>query len=305
MAQLLKKLRQKFTDANGDPLAGGKVYSYEAGTSTPLATYTDYGGATANDNPVILDSNGEADIWIGSAGYKFVITDSADNVLDTVDNVFDIANASIITSKIADNAVTTDKIADANVTTAKINDLAITTAKIATDAVTTAKIVDDAVTTAKIVDGAITQAKRAALTIDSNSISTGVATTSGSLVDVSGVTATITTTGRPVLVALVSKYVVSDPSSIEVRQTSGTAAAAAEFAILRGSTIISYNNLTMNMNFTASNSYMQGPPGSVWTIDDNDGAGLAAGTYTYKVQFAINSSYNARLRNVRLVALEL
>ncbi len=54
----------QFLDDNGDPLAGGKLYSYEAGTSTPLATYTDVTGSVANSNPVILDSGGRASVWI-------------------------------------------------------------------------------------------------------------------------------------------------------------------------------------------------------------------------------------------------
>lgn len=81
-------------DNSGDPLAGGKIYTYEAGTSTPKATYTDSGEGTANANPVILDANGRADIWLGDGSYKFVIYDSSDNLIDTVDNVVgEAANA--------------------------------------------------------------------------------------------------------------------------------------------------------------------------------------------------------------------
>jgi hypothetical protein len=65
-------------------LAGGKVNTYEAGTATPKATYTDESEDTANANPVILDANGRADIWLDSGSYKFVITDSADVEVDTV-----------------------------------------------------------------------------------------------------------------------------------------------------------------------------------------------------------------------------
>lgn len=307
MAQLLKQLRQKFTDANGNPLAGGKVYSYQAGTTTPLSTYTDYGGGTANANPVILDSNGEADIWIGSAGYKFVITDSDDNVLDTVDNVFDIANESIITSKIADDAVTTAKIADSNVTTAKINDLAVTTAKIATDAVTTVKIADSNITTAKINDGAVTQAKRASLTYNiGTGVTGGTASTSGSLIAPSTpVTASITTSGRPVFVGLISKYNASQASNIEVRQASGALSVAANFAILRDTTVVSFNDLYVDLNITASTDFIKIPPGCIWTIDDNNGSGLSAGTYTYSIQYSVTGSNNVRLTDVKLVAYEL
>jgi hypothetical protein len=80
--------KARFFDANGDPLAGGKLYSYAAGTSTPLATYTTRAGTIANTNPVILDANGEADVW-STPGvlYKFVLKNSADATQWTVDNV--------------------------------------------------------------------------------------------------------------------------------------------------------------------------------------------------------------------------
>jgi hypothetical protein len=53
-----------------------------------LATYTDYTGNTANTNPVILDSNGEADVWLpNTTSYKYVLKTSADVLLYTVDYV--------------------------------------------------------------------------------------------------------------------------------------------------------------------------------------------------------------------------
>lgn len=68
----------KFTDVNGVPLAGGLVYTYVTGTTTPLATYTDSTGTVANPNPVVLDSTGAASIWI-SGNYTINLTD-ANNV---------------------------------------------------------------------------------------------------------------------------------------------------------------------------------------------------------------------------------
>jgi len=74
-------------DNNGNPLAGGKIYTYEAGTTMPKATYTDSTGNTANANPVILDSAGRCSIWLGDGGYKFVLKTSADVTISTVDNI--------------------------------------------------------------------------------------------------------------------------------------------------------------------------------------------------------------------------
>lgn len=97
MAQLLPTGRQYYTDtATGLPLNGGKVYTYAAGTSTPKATYTSAAATTANTNPVILDARGEAVIfWDGA--YKIAITDSADNVIYTIDNVSTGVDASSVT----------------------------------------------------------------------------------------------------------------------------------------------------------------------------------------------------------------
>ena len=70
-----------FYTSTGAPLVGGRIYTYLAGTSTPYATYTDYNGTTANANPVVLDSRGEASIWLEQGvAYKFEVRD-ASNVL--------------------------------------------------------------------------------------------------------------------------------------------------------------------------------------------------------------------------------
>ena len=77
----------QFLDSNGNPLSGGLLYTYAAGTSTPLATYTDYGGATPNANPVVLNSRGEASIWLSAALYKFILRDSTGALIWTADNI--------------------------------------------------------------------------------------------------------------------------------------------------------------------------------------------------------------------------
>lgn len=76
------------SDSNGNPLAGGLLYSYSAGTTTPLATYTTRAGSVANANPVVLDANGEADVWVSpGVDYKFELRNSLGVVQWTVDNV--------------------------------------------------------------------------------------------------------------------------------------------------------------------------------------------------------------------------
>lgn len=83
----------QFVDANGVPLAGGKLYTYAAGTTTPQASYTDSSAGTPNTNPIILDAGGRAQLWIGPNAYKLVLQDAngvqqwtEDNLVDTTLN---------------------------------------------------------------------------------------------------------------------------------------------------------------------------------------------------------------------------
>lgn len=88
MASLSPTPKLQFFGSDGLPLVGGKLYTYAAGTTTPLASYTDHTGVTANTNPVILDSNGEADVWLpDTTSYKYVLKDADDATLYTVDYI--------------------------------------------------------------------------------------------------------------------------------------------------------------------------------------------------------------------------
>ena len=81
---------QFFTNT-GAVLTGGKLYTYAAGTTTPQTSYTTSAGNVARTNPIILDAAGRVpgggEIWITSAAYKFVLTDSTDVLIATYDNV--------------------------------------------------------------------------------------------------------------------------------------------------------------------------------------------------------------------------
>lgn len=76
-----------FDHSTGAPLASGMLETYYAGTSTPAPTYTDATLTTANANPVILDANGEADVFVGTTVYKFILKNSAGTVQWTEDNL--------------------------------------------------------------------------------------------------------------------------------------------------------------------------------------------------------------------------
>lgn len=90
MAVLFTMAMPQFFDENGAPLAGGKLYSYEAGTTTPKDTYTTQAGTVAQSNPIVLDSSGfipvSTGMWI-EGSYKFKLTDSNDVEIWTIDNV--------------------------------------------------------------------------------------------------------------------------------------------------------------------------------------------------------------------------
>ena len=80
----------QFFDNDGLPLSGGFLYSYAAGTSTPQTTYTDYTGNIAHSNPIQLNSAGRIpnELWItANLSYKFVLRDSANNLIWTQDNI--------------------------------------------------------------------------------------------------------------------------------------------------------------------------------------------------------------------------
>jgi hypothetical protein len=84
---------QQFFNNNGEPLNGGLVYTYQAGSSTPLASYTDINGTTANANPIVLDSSGRftSQVWLTYGfNYKFVVQTSTGTTIGTYDNIYGI-----------------------------------------------------------------------------------------------------------------------------------------------------------------------------------------------------------------------
>ena len=139
MASLTPTPKQQIFGADGLPLVGGKIYTYVAGTTTPLATYTDYTANTANTNPVILNSLGQANIWLAAASsYKFSVYTSADVLLYTVDNILTpIDYLSLVTSlasppPIGNTAPNTGAFTTLTATTGNITTVNATTVNAAT-----------------------------------------------------------------------------------------------------------------------------------------------------------------------------
>jgi microcystin-dependent protein len=84
----------QFFDDSGVPLAGGLIYTYAAGGTTPLVTYTSSSGVVAHPNPIVLDSAGRInEIWIPEGtSYKFILKSSTNVIIGSFDNLFPIAS---------------------------------------------------------------------------------------------------------------------------------------------------------------------------------------------------------------------
>lgn len=87
MASLFTEGKFQGLDASGAPLAGGKLYTYFAGTLTNKATYTTQAGTVANANPVILDSSGRAAVWLVPGAYRMVLKDAEEVTIWDTDNI--------------------------------------------------------------------------------------------------------------------------------------------------------------------------------------------------------------------------
>jgi len=99
MAFLAPLINEQQLDVNGKPLAGGKIWVYLAGTSTPATTYSDKAGLVPNTNPIVLNSLGvnvQGSVWLtGGSAYKFVITDSLGTLQRTIDDVSGVNDTTV------------------------------------------------------------------------------------------------------------------------------------------------------------------------------------------------------------------
>jgi hypothetical protein len=88
---------QQFLDNSGNPLTGGLLYTYAAGTTTPETTYTTINGVTAHTNPIVLDAAGRppAEVWLtGEVAYKMILRDSAGALIGTYNDIYGINDVS-------------------------------------------------------------------------------------------------------------------------------------------------------------------------------------------------------------------
>jgi len=147
----------------------------------------------------------------------------------------------------------------------------------------------------RIKDGGVTKSKLVALGQQLSASSAVFSTSSNSYVDVTNLTVTITTTGRPVMLIVIPDGSTTNVAAFGVSGASGSKGAQAQF--LRAATVIAIFNLFGG----ASTSSLEVPPGSLCSVDV-----VAAGTYTYKVQIkAQNVGDSTTLNRCKFIAYEL
>ena len=79
-APILLQPKPQFCDANGRPYAGGSIFTYVKGTTTPKTTWKDPGQAAVNTNPITLDAAGQCEMW-GDGDYQLELHDAAGNLI--------------------------------------------------------------------------------------------------------------------------------------------------------------------------------------------------------------------------------
>jgi hypothetical protein len=188
--------------------------------------------------------------------------------------------------------------------TLQIKDLGVTTAKINASAVTTAKIADGNITTVKILDGNVTQAKRASLGLQESTAIAAWSTASTSYVNVTNLTITITTTGRPLFIALMPSDTTTGFNTGHVYAQAAASAGWDCFIQFYNSTSLAavYTSEVGVASISGTNQIVRVPSSSFWCIVPS----LAAGTYTFVTRNAVTgTSASCFINYTKMIAYEL
>src|SRR3990170_1836543 len=87
-------LSQQF-DAQGRPLSNGKLYFFQAGTSTPQDAYQDVALTIKHPNPMTLDASGRISaFYLADGQIKIRLADQAGVTILAVDNLLVIGPSS-------------------------------------------------------------------------------------------------------------------------------------------------------------------------------------------------------------------
>lgn len=100
---LLPQPKQLFQDANWNPLIGGQIFTYAAGTLTPKSTYQDAAQSIFNTNPTVPNARGEV-VMFGDGPYRIILRDAVGNTIYDVDNVESATSSIASILSVADGA---------------------------------------------------------------------------------------------------------------------------------------------------------------------------------------------------------
>lgn len=167
------------------------------------------------------------------------------------------------------------------------------------NSVSTVKLQDDAVTTPKIDDGAVTRAKREAIGQQISSSCSNFTSSSTSATDITNLTVNITTTGKPVVLGLISDGS-GNVSNLLVNPTAGTTTISSFYTFVRNGTTIAEQEVGNIVNSSGTVHSIRVPASSLSHIDP-----AAAGTYTYKVQVRCAVDTGVGVNYAKLIAYEL
>lgn len=144
------------------------------------------------------------------------------------------------------------------------------------NAFATSVIPDGSISTAKIAAGAVTQVKRASLGQQVSSSSGNFTSTSTSYVDITNLSVSITTTGRPVYIGMIADGT-SNIGAIYAQRNGEDVGVDIKF--VRGASDAMVTQLKSSLPLSGGYNYTWMPCSSVHYIE-----APASGTYTYKVQ---------------------
>lgn len=154
---------------------------------------------------------------------------------------------------------------------------------------------DGAITTSKIASAAITNTIMPSVGQQISSSSSSFSTSSTSYVDVTNLSVSITTTGRPVMIALVPDSI--DAARVAISAATGTA--DGQIAFDRGGTNISVFNINA-VDAAGSTSQISIPASACKYVDTP-----SSGTYTYKCRAKLDTGDFVLVYNCKLIAYEL
>lgn len=200
-----------------------------------------------------------------------------------------IAAGSLTGSQLANQTITSTQIANATITTTQLS---------ATAGIVGTQLANQTITATQIANATITRTQEAAVGQQVSTSSGTFSTTSTSAVDVTNLSISITTTGRPVYISLVADG--SGDAMIKFANTSATATATATVHILRGVTVVASYLIGSGVS-GGFNSNTTIPSSAVHMLEVP-----AAATYTYKVQVLVSgASTTINVNNSKLFVYEL